>query len=79
MNLNQFDWLEDYDGFLKKKGQYQLLQNPLLEKDIWQTVDDLQLKIHEHNRMLTINFTGFSQPWFKLLVKLYHGCEKPVI
>ncbi len=71
MNLNQFDWLEDYDGFLKKEEQYQLLQNPLLEKDIWQTVDDLQLKIHEHNRMLTINFTGFSQSWFKLLVKLY--------
>ena len=71
MNLNQFDWLENYDGLLKKEKQSQLLQNPLLQKDIWQTLDDLQLRIHEHNRMLTINFTGFSQPWFKLLVKLY--------
>ena len=49
----------------------QLLKNPLLSKDIWQTREDLSLKINAHRRQLTINFTEISPDWFKLLVKLY--------
>ena len=71
MRKNQFDWLEDYDDLFEKKVPSQLLQNPLLQKDIWHTVDDLNLKISPHQRRLTLNFRGIRPDWFKLLVKLY--------
>lgn len=70
MSLNQFDWLEDYDGLFEKQIPDQLLQNPLFQKDIWQTIDDLKLKINPHNRILTLNFKSLKPAWLKLLVKL---------
>ena len=71
MSLNQFEWLEDYDDLFEEKIPSQLLQNPLLQKDIWHTIDDLNLKISLHQRRLTLSFKDISPDWFKLLVKLY--------
>ncbi|MBG1261125.1 tyrosine-type recombinase/integrase [Nostoc commune] len=49
----------------------QLLKNPLLQKDVWRTQEDLGLKVNGHRQQLTINFTEISPDWFKLLTKLY--------
>ena len=40
MSLNQFEWIEDYDGLFEKEVPSQFLQNPLLQKDIWVTKKD---------------------------------------
>lgn len=49
----------------------QLLNNPLLQKDIWRTIEDLGLKVNEHQKVLTISFKSLEQDWLKLLAKLY--------
>lgn len=49
----------------------QLLNNPLLQKDSWQTVEDLGLKINLHNKVLSISFQSIEPDWLKLVVKLY--------
>ncbi len=72
MNLKQFNWSsEEYDGLFEKKVPSQLLQNPLLQKDIWQTKEDLGLETHEHQKFLTINFRKIQPSWLNLLAKLY--------
>lgn len=71
MSLNHLEWLKDYDDLFEEKIPSQLLQNPLLQKDIWHTIDELNLKISPHNRTLTLSFKAISPDWFKLLVKLY--------
>lgn len=48
-----------------------LLGNPLLRKDIWRTIEDLNLKVNQHAKVLTINFEHIEQDWLKLLAKLY--------
>jgi integrase/recombinase XerD len=48
-----------------------LLSNPLLNKDTWDTIKDLKLKMNQHNKILTINFGAIKQDWLKLLSKLY--------
>lgn len=48
-----------------------ILDNPLLQKDIWLTIEDLGLKVNKHNRILNIKFEQIEQDWLKLLVKLY--------
>ena len=48
-----------------------LLTNPLLQKDIWRTIDDLGLKVNQHEKVLTITFERIGQDWLKLLAKLY--------
>jgi integrase/recombinase XerD len=48
-----------------------LLDNPLITKDIWQTVEDLGLTVNQHNKVLTFNFKSIQQDWLKLLAKLY--------
>jgi integrase/recombinase XerD len=70
MNL-QLDWLEEYDGLFQNQEARQLLNNPLLQKDIWRTIEDLGLKINEHQKVLTIDFARIEQDWLKLLAKLY--------
>jgi integrase/recombinase XerD len=70
MNL-QLDWLEEYDGLFQNQEASQLLNNPLLQKDIWRTIEDLGLKINEHQKVLTIDFGRIEQDWLKLLAKLY--------
>ena len=57
--------------FNHNRAARQLLKNPLLQKDIWRTREDLGLKVNEHRQLLTIHFTEISPDWFKLLVKLY--------
>ena len=71
MNLNQSDWLDNYEDLFEEKPPSQLLLNPLLQKDIWHTVDDLNLKISPHQKVFTLNFKTISLDWFRLLVKLY--------
>ena len=48
-----------------------LLSNPLLQKDIWRTIEDLGLKVNQHRKALTISFEQIEQDWLKLLAKLY--------
>ena len=71
MSSNQFNWIEDYDGLFEEEIPSQLLQNPLLKKDIWRTIEDLGLETHEHHRILTFNFSKIQPSWFNLLTKLY--------
>lgn len=72
MSLNQFDLLsEDYDGLFERKMPLQLLQNPLLKKDIWRTKEDLGLEFHDHNKVVTVNFNKIQPKWLNLLSKLY--------
>ena len=72
MNLKRINWSsEDYDGLFEKKVPSQLLQNPLLQKDIWRTVEDLGLETHEYRKILTLNFRAIQPSWFNLLAKLY--------
>ncbi|MGK7882811.1 MAG: phage integrase SAM-like domain-containing protein, partial [Crocosphaera sp.] len=72
MSLNQFDLSsEEYDGLFEKKVPSQLLQNPLLQKDIWLTIEDLGLEINEHDKRLSINFSEIQPLWLNLLAKLY--------
>ena len=72
MNLKLVDWLsDDYDGLFEKEVPSQLLQNPLLQKDIWRTIEDLGLETHEHERILSINFSKIQPLWFNLLAKLF--------
>jgi len=72
MILEQFDWsAEEYKGLFEKVVPTHLLQNPLMQKDVWFTIDDLNLKVNAHGRVLTLNFEALKPDWFKLLVKLY--------
>ena len=71
MSLNQPDWLVDYKDLFEGKPPSQLLLNPLLQKDVWHTVDDLNLKISPHQRVFTLNFQTIALDWFRLLAKLY--------
>ena len=57
MSLNQFEWIEDYDGLFEREIPSQLLQNPLLQKDVWHIAEDLGLLIQEHYEALTLNFS----------------------
>ncbi|MGK7935243.1 MAG: tyrosine-type recombinase/integrase [Xenococcaceae cyanobacterium] len=71
MNLKQFDWSsEDYDGLFEKEVPLQLLQNPLLKKDIWLTKEDLKLETHQHNSLLTLNFSKIQPQWLNVTSKL---------
>lgn len=66
LNLDADDWLIDQN--LETR---QLLSNPLLQRDIWRTIEDLGLKINQHQKVLTISFQAIEQDWLKLLAKLY--------
>lgn len=48
-----------------------LLQNPLLQKDIWLVKEDLGLSTPAHRSLRTINFSSITNNWFKLCLKLY--------
>lgn len=72
MSLNQYNWqLEDYHGLFQGEESSQLLQNSLLQKDIWRTKEDLGLETHAHQQILTLNFTKIQPSWLNLLTKLY--------
>ncbi len=66
MSLNNLKLIEES---LYKFGQQEpreLLQNPLLQKDIWLVKEDLGLSIPAHRSLRTINFTPITNDWFKL-------------
>lgn len=66
LNIDADNWL-----VAQNKETKQLLKNPLLQKDIWRTIEDLKLKVNEHQKDLTISFQVIEQNWLKLLAKLY--------
>jgi integrase len=63
--------IEKYQYISQNPKSQTLLEHPLLHQDIWHTIDDLKLKVSEHKRYLTLNFSEFTPDWFKLLTKLY--------
>lgn len=72
MNLAQFDWSsEGYQGLFEEVIPTHLLENPLMEKDVWQTVDDMNWKVNAHRKKLTINFSTIQIDWLKLLAKIF--------
>ncbi|MBE9193355.1 tyrosine-type recombinase/integrase [Gloeocapsopsis crepidinum LEGE 06123] len=66
LNIDADDWLT-----VQNTKDTPLLNNLLLQKDVWRTIEDLGLKVNEHDKRLTINFQGIEQNWLKLLAKLY--------
>lgn len=72
MKITRIDWSsEDYDGLFKQEIPLQLLQNPLLNKEVWKIKEDLGLDTLEHRKVLTIRFYKIETLWLKLLTKLY--------
>lgn len=71
MSLNQLDYLKDCNDLFEDKIPFHLLNNSLLQKDIWYTSDDLGLETHEHQKILSINFSKIQPSWLNLLSKLY--------
>lgn len=68
--FNKHPYLEE--GFVSvNESAQKLLNNPLIAKDIWQTVEDLGLTVNLHQKALTISFESICQDWLKLLAKLY--------
>jgi integrase len=65
-NLEPESWLIEQNSKAK-----QLLQNPLLKKDVWHTIEDLGLEVNQHSKVLSIIFKSIEQDWLKLLAKLY--------
>lgn len=53
------------------RADRKLIDNPLISKDIWHTIDDLRLTVNQHQKVLTISFNSIYQDWLKLLAKLY--------
>jgi integrase/recombinase XerD len=68
--LNQYPYLEE-DFISVNESMQKLINNPLIAKDVWQTIEDLGLTINQHSKILKISFESIIQDWFKLLAKLY--------
>lgn len=71
MKIDAWFQSEEYQFLMQNQSASHLLANPILQKDIWHIVNDLNLKFPEHRKFNTVNFEDFHQDWFKLLVKLY--------
>ena len=67
------DWNNEPEQWLIAQNieAQKLLSNPLLQKDVWRTIEDLGLKINLHDKVLTVTFENIEQDWLKLLAKLY--------
>lgn len=67
------DWNNEIDKLLIAKNveSKKLLDNPLLKKDVWRTVEDLGLELCQSRRIFTFKFDSIKQDWLKILVKLY--------
>ena len=67
------DWNHEPDKWLIAQNveAKKLLNNPLLQKDVWRTIEDLGLDVNQHQKVLTITFKLIEQDWLKLLTKLY--------
>lgn len=71
MSLDNLNPINNYKELIQNQSASILVNNPLIEKDVWNIVDDLGLKVPLHRNVLTIKFSDFSFPWLKLLVKIY--------
>lgn len=71
MELNNLELLEQYQRLQQNQESQKFLPNPLIQKDIWDVVDDLSLKVTEHFIARTLNFSDISQEWLKLLAKKF--------
>ena len=67
------DWNNDAEQWLTAQNieAEKLLSNPLLQKDVWRTIEDLKLNINQHQKVVTITFKHIKPDWLKLLTKLY--------
>ena len=67
------DWNSEPEQWLISQNveAKKLLSNPLLQKDVWRTIEDLGLAVNQHQKVLSINFKPIKQDWLKLLAKLY--------
>lgn len=67
------DWNNEPEQWLIAQNieAQKLLSNPLLQKDVWRTIEDLGLTINQHAKSLTVSFERIEQDWLKLLAKLY--------
>ena len=71
MPLNNLKLIEQSPHKFWQQVPRDLLQNPLLQKDIWLVKEDLGLSIPAHRSLRTINFSSITNDWFKLCLKLY--------
>ena len=71
MSLQKLDLAKEHKELFPEKTMQEVINNPLLARDVWNIVDDLGLIVSEHLRLYTINFFNFFQDWFKILSKLY--------
>lgn len=67
-NLNQ---LVEFQVLSQNEEMLILTSLPLFNKDIWHTVNDLDMEVLEHCALYILNFEPLSQDWLKLLAKLY--------
>ena len=67
------DWNNEPKQWLAAQNleAQKLLSNYLLQKDVWRTIEDLELKVNLHDKTLVISFERIEQDWLKLLAKLY--------
>lgn len=63
--------LENYQHLFPNQETRKLLDNQLLNKDIWHQVDDLKLEVPEHLSKWIFNFTEIYQEQLKILAKAY--------
>ena len=61
----------EFGHLYKNTATQKLLQNPLLDKDIWDIEVDLGLEVAQHKTLRNFSFKCLSQTWLKLLAKFY--------
>jgi integrase/recombinase XerD len=69
--MNELQLKENYENLLSNLEAKKLLQNELLDKEVWHTVNDLGLKLLEHRKNYIFNFQPICPIWLNLLAKLY--------
>lgn len=69
--MNEYQLRENNSHLLRNLETKKLLQNELLNKDVWHTVNDLGIKLVEHRRNYIFNFQEIYPLELNLLVKLY--------
>ena len=51
LNLDADDWLNAQNIETR-----QLLKLPLLQRDIWRTIEELRLEVNQHQKVINISF-----------------------
>ena len=57
------DWNSQPELWLVEQNESarELLNNPLLQKDVWRTIEDLGLSVNQHQKVLTIRLIKFNK------------------